>query len=116
MAKKLTRKVLDMLGRLASGKGEDDEEGKSEEGVAADGEKEAKKDASTDYLTFWENFGKSIKLGIIDDRSNKAKLAKLLRYVTSKSEGKFISLENYVESTLSLTHTHTHTHTAQHTE
>jgi len=45
----------------------------------------------------WKNFGKSIKLGCIDDRSNKNKLVKLLRYATSKSDGKLIGFEEYVE-------------------
>jgi len=91
MAKKLTRKVLDMLTRLASGQDENAEEGEEEE------KKEEKKEENEKYLKFWENFGKSIKLGVIDDRSNKNKLAKLLRYQTSKSEGKFISLQTYVD-------------------
>jgi len=95
MAKKLTRKVLEMLTRLAQGKdvsAEDTEEADEEEG-----KKEEKKEENEKYLKFWENFGKSIKLGVIDDRANKAKLSKLLRYTTSKSEGKFISLQTYVD-------------------
>ena len=34
---------------------------------------------SKKYETFWGNFGKSIKLGVIEDSSNRSKLAKLLR-------------------------------------
>jgi heat shock protein beta len=94
MAKKLTRKVLDMLTKLAEGK-EDDTEEESDE-VDKKDEKETKGE-NEKYLKFWESFGKSIKLGVIDDRQNKAKLAKLLRFVTSKSEGKFVSLQTYVD-------------------
>jgi len=38
-----------------------------------------------------------MKMGIINDRKNKSKLAKLLRFESSKSDGKVISLESYVE-------------------
>ena len=38
-----------------------------------DGEKSMK------YSTFWKHFGKNIKLGVIEDASNRNKLAKLLR-------------------------------------
>jgi heat shock protein beta len=92
IAKKLTRKVLDMVTRLARGT-DDDKEDDEEEGD----KKDEKKDENEKYLKFWESFGKSLKLGVIDDRSNRAKLAKLLRFVTSKSEGKLISLQTYVD-------------------
>lgn len=32
------------------------------------------------YAKFWNEFGKSIKLGIIEDASNRNRLAKLLRF------------------------------------
>jgi len=92
MAKKITRKVLEMLRKLAEGgKGEEEEEEKKED----DGIEIA--DTAKDYETFWKNFGKSIKLGCIDDRSNRKQLSQLLRYVTSKSDGKPVSLESYIE-------------------
>jgi heat shock protein beta len=94
MAKKLTRKVLDMLSRLAAGK---DVAGDDEEEAEEEAAKDEKKGENEKYLKFWEAFGKSIKLGVIDDRQNKGKLSKLLRYQTSKSEGKFISLQTYVD-------------------
>lgn len=48
------------------------------------------------YIQFWEEFGKSIKLGVMEDNANKSKLVKLLRYKTNKSDGKWVSLEDYV--------------------
>jgi len=32
------------------------------------------------YAKFWKEFGKAIKLGIIEDTSNRVRLAKLLRF------------------------------------
>merc|ERR1712003_323623 len=58
-------------------------------------EEEEKKDP---YVEFWEQFGKSIKLGLVEDSSNRTKLSKLLRFKTSKSDGKWVSLEQYVEN------------------
>ena len=49
------------------------------------------------YIKFWEEFGKSIKLGLIEDSSNRSKLAKLLRFKTSASEDNWTSLSDYVE-------------------
>lgn len=40
------------------------------------------------YIAFWEEFGKSIKLGVGEDSANKSKLLKLLRFKTNKSDGK----------------------------
>merc|ERR1712196_708652 len=38
-----------------------------------------------DYKKFYEQFGKNLKLGIHEDSTNRAKLAELLRFQTSKS-------------------------------
>lgn len=48
------------------------------------------------YLTFWKEFGKALKLGIIEDASNRNRLAKLLRFYTSKSSDKMTDLEDYI--------------------
>lgn len=79
MSKKLVRKALEMLRKLSSD-------------PAKEGEDE------TPYVKFWKEFGKSIKMGIIEDSSNRSKLAKLLRYTSSKSDGKLISLDDYVSN------------------
>lgn len=49
------------------------------------------------YTKFWSEFGKSIKMGIMEDTPNRSKLAKLLRYKTSTSGEKLTGLAAYVE-------------------
>lgn len=48
------------------------------------------------YTKFWEEFSKSIKLGVMEDSANKSKLVKLLRFKTNQSDNKWVSLEDYV--------------------
>merc|ERR1712139_729878 len=50
-----------------------------------------------DYKKIYEQFGKNLKLGIHEDSTNRAKLADLLRYQTSKSGDESISLKEYVD-------------------
>ena len=57
----------------------------------AEAAEEAKK-----YSVFWKEFGKAIKLGIIEDVQNRQRLAKLMRFETSRSGGKQIGLEAYI--------------------
>merc|ERR1719482_1415539 len=80
----------------ADKKGEDDEEEEGEE-KSEESEAEAdKSDEDSKYTKFWKAFGKYIKMGLIEDAANRTRLAKLLRYATSKSGDKEISLEEYV--------------------
>ncbi|GAB2251764.1 hypothetical protein Droror1_Dr00004611 [Drosera rotundifolia] len=73
MRKKLVRKTFDMIQEIA--------------------EKEDKED----YEKFWENFGKFMKLGCVEDTGNHKRLTPLLRFISSKSEEDLISLDDYVE-------------------
>merc|ERR1712087_803029 len=101
IGKKMTRKALAMIKSLADADKKDDEEedeeeeeGKDEE--AKEDEKDEKEDEESKYEVFWKSFGKYIKMGLIEDAANRTRLAKLLRYATSKSGEKEISLEEYV--------------------
>lgn len=51
-----------------------------------------------DYMNFWRNFGKHMKLGCIEDRENHKRIAPLLRFFSSQSEEDVISLDEYVEN------------------
>merc|ERR1712086_966343 len=99
IGKKMTRKALAMIKSLADAEKKDEdeeekEEEKEEEAVKADDEAEDKKEVS--YKEFWNAFGKYIKMGVIEDASNRTRLAKLLRYFTTKSGEEQIGLEDYV--------------------
>ncbi|WP_300428762.1 molecular chaperone HtpG, partial [Candidatus Thioglobus sp.] len=51
------------------------------------------------YATFWKEFGMVMKEGVVEDPSNKDKIASLLRFATTKSEGEdqTTSLAEYIE-------------------
>lgn len=51
-----------------------------------------------DYKKFWENFGKFLKLGCIEDTGNHKRIVPLLRFFTSKSDEDLISLDEYIEN------------------
>ncbi|WAR26035.1 ENPL-like protein [Mya arenaria] len=67
--KKLVRKTLDMI----------------------------KKIEGEDYDKFWKEYSTNIKLGVIEDHSNRTRLAKLLKFFTSNSDTEQTSLADYIE-------------------
>ncbi|WIA10769.1 hypothetical protein OEZ85_010938 [Tetradesmus obliquus] len=56
----------------------------------------ANKEGGEDYKTFWESFGRNIKVGVIEDTENRERLAKLLRFHSSKNETDMVGLQEYV--------------------
>lgn len=66
--KKLTRKALDMIKKIDNDK----------------------------YMDFWKEFSTNIKLGVIEDQSNRTRLSKLLRFQSSNDPKELTSLEEYL--------------------
>jgi heat shock protein beta len=96
MGKKLVRKALEMLRKLATAKQDKEDEEDDEDSEDKDEDEDDGGDEDP-YLKFWEAFVKNIKLGIIEDAPNRSKLQKLLRFKSNKSGESFVSLEEYVE-------------------
>merc|ERR1719463_931458 len=76
---------------------EDEEEKEDEEKEKKEEEKKDKKDEESGWSKFYKEFAKNLKMGCYEDDSNRSKLSKLLRFQTSKSEGKEISLDKYLD-------------------
>ena len=68
-----TKRVLDLLDRLAN-------------------------DGADKYATFWDAFGSVLKEGIAEDTGNRERIAKLLRFASTSSEGTSptVSLDDYI--------------------
>ena len=105
MGKKIVRKAIEMIKKLAEeGEVKEAAEEKSEQTEQAEATETTTETTETkteednaNYIELWEQFGKSLKIGVIEDSANRNKLARLLRYKSSLSEGKWTSLEHYVE-------------------
>merc|ERR1719487_2000215 len=100
--KKLVTKALEMIRKMAEKKKKKEEKDEDEEKKDEEEEEPAAKSPAEEaednenYLKFWKEFNKAIKLGLYEDSSNRTKLAKLLRFQTSKSGDNWTSLEKYI--------------------
>jgi len=69
--KRLVRKSLDMIREIAE-------------------------DSPEEYGNFWNNYGKYLRVGIVEDDANRKEIAPLLRFFTGKSGDDQMSLDDYV--------------------
>merc|ERR1719428_1057674 len=103
ISKKLVRKVLELMKKLAKDEdsGDDDESEEKEDGDEEEKkeaeEKKDKKDDEGTWSKFWKEFNKNLKMGCYEDDSNRSKLSKLLRFKSTKSTDKDISLDKYLD-------------------
>jgi len=81
MKKGATKRVLGLLEDLAKQAGE-----------AGDDDT-----INTDYADFWAEFGNCLKEGVIEDATNRERIAKLLRFSTTQSDAQSVALSDYVE-------------------
>jgi heat shock protein 90kDa beta len=110
ISRKIVRKTLEMIKKLSDA---DEEEGEEEEEEEEDTndlkeeertEEQKKKDAQErrqrkidKYNEFFQQFGKNIKLGVIEDSANRQKLAKLTRWYSSRNTTELTSFDSYIE-------------------
>merc|ERR1712216_744164 len=97
ISKKLVRKILELMKKLAKEEDSGDDEEEEDEEKEESEEKKDKKDEESGWSKFYKEFAKNLKMGCYEDDSNRSKLSKLLRFTTSKSEGKEISLDKYLD-------------------
>merc|ERR1711871_352020 len=100
ISKKLVRKVLELMKKLAKEEesGDDDEDEDKDEEESKDEKKDEKKDEDeSTWAKFYKEFNKNLKMGCYEDDSNRSKISKLLRFVTTKSDDKEISLDKYLD-------------------
>merc|ERR1711957_241269 len=98
ISKKLVRKVLELMKRLAKEEesGDDEDEDEEKDDDEEKDEVEEKKDSKDEEST-WAKFYKKLKMGCYEDDSNRSKISKLLRFRSTKSEDKDISLDKYLD-------------------
>merc|ERR1712021_265535 len=76
---------------------EEEKEEKKDEKKDDEEEKKDKKDEESTWAKFYKEFNKNLKMGCYEDDSNRSKISKLLRFSTTKSLDKMISLDKYLD-------------------
>lgn len=56
-----------------------------------------KREKPDDFNTFYEAFGKRLKMGVIEDSANRDRLAGFLRFLSSKSQDSMVGFDEYIE-------------------
>lgn len=103
MQRKLVRKVLEMVQKLATAASSADDEQPDEDMTDLEREEfekkkaERKKELSEKYEKFWTEYGKNIKLGIAENPGNREKLARLCRFYTSQDVDSLTSFDDYID-------------------
>mmetsp|Transcript_21992 Transcript_21992/g.50755 ORF Transcript_21992/g.50755 Transcript_21992/m.50755 type:complete len:810 (-) Transcript_21992:84-2513(-) len=97
--KKLVRKALDMIRNFAkedAPSGEDEVEAElDDDGNIIESEPVSKEHP---YMKWYKKFSNNLKMGVVDDEPNRQKLAKLLRFQSTKSGDDYISFDDYIEN------------------
>ena len=55
------------------------------------------KDRKQRYENFYNEYGKALKLGILEDKTNRNKLASLSRWYSTRNPDGMISLDDYIK-------------------
>jgi len=111
MGRRLVKKALEMIKNLADAKIDEDSDEEDEDTDSSDEdttttttqektteEREKKRQEKIEkYNRFWTEFGKNIKLGIIEDAANRNKLAQLTRWYTSRNTSELTSFDDYIK-------------------
>ena len=113
--KKIVRKAIEMMRKLSDAdvrarKGPEEDESEDEwlskltgntttydnDDERKEAIEKAKEEASSKYEKFWKSYGKAVKMGLIEDQSNRRRLLPLLRFDTSATDGNTTTLDEYV--------------------
>merc|ERR1719443_1976306 len=113
MSRKLVRKTIEMIRKLAEVKEEEEDEDEELEDDEYDDEFEEKTEEELKeekeqrelksqqkietYERFWKEFGKNIKLGIIEDPGNRNKLARVTRWYSTQNSTQLTSFDKYLD-------------------